>query len=91
MPKANGTTARGYGTKHQQLRKQWAKVIAAGQGYCHAITCTYPTRYIPPGAAWDLGHNQDRTRWTGPEHARCNRSDGGRRRLRGAQTRSWDI
>jgi hypothetical protein len=74
------TTARGYGTDHQRERQRWAPYVNAGQVRC--ARCGQP---IQPGTAWDLGHSTDRTTWTGPEHARCNRADGARRgnRMRG--------
>jgi hypothetical protein len=63
------TTTRGYGTAHQKLRKQWAPKVATGQVAC--ARCGY---LIQPGTAWDLGHvDGDRSRYWGPEHARCNR------------------
>jgi hypothetical protein len=67
------TTARGYGAQHQQLRAEWAPLVDAGQVAC--ARCGQP---IEPGAPWDLGHTDDRTAWTGPEHATCNRAAGGR-------------
>jgi hypothetical protein len=75
----SNTTARGYGTKHQELREQWRPKVEAGLVDCHADVCIEPVRAIAPHAEWDLGHTPDRTRWTGPEHMRCNRAEGGRR------------
>jgi hypothetical protein len=74
-----GTTDRGYGIEHKRKRAEWAPVVATGQARCHAKRCLHPSRAIDPDEAWDLGHNESRTRWTGPEHARCNRSEGATR------------
>lgn len=63
---------RGYGTKHQALRREWTPKVNAGRVLC--AKCNKP---IHPGTPWDLGHTDDRTAYTGPEHARCNRSAGG--------------
>lgn len=72
-PKAS-STARGYGSQHKQLRKQWAAYVTGG-----TVTCARCGRLIEPGTPWDLGHSDDRTTWTGPEHASCNRAAGGRK------------
>jgi hypothetical protein len=65
---------RGYDRKHDALRKQWAPIVATGR-----VKCARCGLLIKAGTKWDLGHNdEDRTRWTGPEHARCNRGAGGR-------------
>lgn len=80
----NSTTARGYGTEHQAKRAEWQPLVDAGHVNCHADLCLMLDRWIAPGTPWDLGHNPDRTIWTGPEHRRCNRSEGARR---GNQTR----
>jgi hypothetical protein len=73
------TTARGYGTQHQTLRKTWAPLVEQG-----AVTCPRCARPITPGQAWDLGHHDtDRTRYTGPEHQRCNRAAGADARATG--------
>lgn len=79
------TTQRGYGTQHQQLRKQWQRAI--DQGDVHCARCGLP---IPPEQprAWDLGHTEDRSGYTGPEHRGCNRSAGARKRNRMAAQRA---
>jgi len=79
MPRAGSTAARDYGRQHQLLRAGWTPQVESGLVDCHAIICLHPTRRIQPGALWDLGHNAERTGWTGPEHRRCNRADGARR------------
>ena len=70
---------RGYDGEHERLRRQWAPEVEAGTVDCHATVCMHNTRRITPGSPWHLGHTPDRTAWTGPEHARCNTADGGRR------------
>jgi hypothetical protein len=62
------TAARGYGSVHQRLRKDWAAKVRAG-----AVDCPRCGRPIAPSEQWDLGHSDDRTYYTGPEHAVCNR------------------
>lgn len=66
------TTSRGYGTAHQRERERWAKEVKKGNAKC--FRCDEP---IDPDGPWDLGHNDDRTAWTGPEHVKCNRAAGG--------------
>jgi hypothetical protein len=80
MPRLAKTTARGYGLTHQKQRARWQPIVDAGDAYCQATICLMDDRWIPPGTTWDLGHTTDRTAWTGPEHTRCNRSEGARRR-----------
>jgi hypothetical protein len=76
-----GTTKqRGYSGPHQRLKKQWQPIVQAGQAWCHAIICLKPTRWIPPGTRWHLGHTTDRSAWTGPEHEQCGIADANRRR-----------
>lgn len=67
---------RGYGTEHDRLRREWAPKVATGN-----VRCWRCGRYIAPGEAWDLGHHdEDRSRYRGPEHAnQCNRSAAGKR------------
>lgn len=72
------TTERGYGAAHQLLRKRWAPVVARG-----GVRCARCHRLIPPDAPWDLGHDdQDRSRYSGPEHSRCNRATEARKAAR---------
>lgn len=60
---------RGYTGPHRKLRAEWAPVVATG-----TVPCTRCGARIEPGQPWDLGHTDDRTTWTGPEHASCNRA-----------------
>jgi hypothetical protein len=82
------TSQRGYGTAHQAERERWRPTVEAG----HA-TCTRCGKPIDADAPWDLGHNDDRTAWTGPEHPVCNRAAGARtanqRRHRRMTIRDW--
>lgn len=69
---------RGYDAQHNRLRRQWKPKVERVSVHCHAQVCIMPARLILPGQSWDLGHNDERTAWTGPEHATCNRAAGGR-------------
>lgn len=72
-PHARKTTARGYGARHQNERARWRPIVDAG-----FADCARCGERLEPGRPWDLGHNDDRTGWTGPEHVACNRKAGGR-------------
>jgi len=82
MTRQVGTTARGYGQAHMRRRASVAPLVLAGRVKC--ARCGEP---ILPDQEWDLGHDDlDRSRYTGPEHARkadCraggNRSTSGRK------------
>lgn len=64
------TAARGYGAQHQRLRRAWAPHVAAG-----LVDCARCGHRITPGTPWDLGHHDhNRSVYTGPEHAACNRA-----------------
>src|SRR5262249_7292435 len=79
---AKKTTARGYGYPHQQLQKRWKPLVQAG-----LVDCARCGKRILPGEPWDLGHDDyDRTRYSGPEHRRCNRATQGRKRR---TSRKW--
>lgn len=73
---------RGYDRTHDDLREQWRPRVEAGYADCRAPICLMPQRRILPDQAWDLGHDGQR-RHRGPEHARCNRSAGGKAAHRG--------
>ena len=76
---------RGYGTKHRKLRKQWAPRVERGE-----VICVRCGKLIQVGQAWDLGHDDfDRTRYAGPEHARCNRATAGRGKRAKWRSRKW--
>lgn len=70
------TSSRGYGTAHQAERERLAPLVATGRVRCARPECR---QLIAPDDAWDLGHTDDRTAWTGPEHATCNRAAAGRK------------
>lgn len=71
MPNKANSYRRGYGPKHQALRKAWAAQVQRG-----SIRCARCSKLIEPGQAWDLGHTDDRTGYVGPEHMTCNRRAG---------------
>ena len=90
MPSRGTSSQRGYGYRHQQIRKRFNYLVQSGQAVCWR--CGQP---IPAGDDWDLGHDDDdRTKYRGPEHIACNRATSGRRKppdkQRGADTtRTW--
>lgn len=49
------------------MRRALEPVVLAGLAVC--AKCGEP---IGAGAEWHLGHSDDRTHWTGPEHPVCN-------------------
>lgn len=73
----DSTTKRGYGTAHQRERKKWEPVVAAGGVMCARQGPKCVGKPIKPGQAWDLGHSDDRSTYTGPECVPCNRGAGG--------------
>lgn len=70
MPKP-GPRQRGYDHRHDNERRRWEPKVNAG-----LVDCVRCRRPIQPGSAWDLGHTDDRSAWSGPEHASCNRRAG---------------
>jgi hypothetical protein len=61
------TTLRGYGPRHRATRRGLEPFVLAG-----GVDCARCGEPISPGEEWHLGHTDDRTGYTGPEHARCN-------------------
>src|SRR5262245_11836424 len=64
---AGETTARGYGHRHQIMRKRVARSVRAGTAVC--ARCGLG---IAPGSEWHLDHTDDRSGYLGPSHAECN-------------------
>lgn len=83
-----------YGRAHQQERKRWEPIVAAGQATCQqglpgngsSGRCLYRTRWIQPGTPWALGHNDTGTTTIGPVHARCNQREAATRGGRASLT-----
>lgn len=70
--KRQKTVEAGYGEAHRRLRRRWAREVATG-----TVVCARCELLIDPDEPWDLGHDdQDRSKYNGPEHRRCNRSAG---------------
>lgn len=69
------TAQRGYGYRHQQLRRWWAPRVRTG-----LVRCWRCGVAISPDEQWHLGHvDGDRVLYRGPEHVVCN-----------CRTNAWD-
>lgn len=85
------TTRLGYGHAHQQERARLVPIVAQGNTTCtrhgHPQFPNCPgliPAHDPRDAAsmWELGHDdEDKSRYTGPEHKNCNRRAGGLKRI----------
>ena len=84
------TTARGYGTRHQALRRRWGALLARTPGGIPCARCGDP---VVPSDRWELDHDdEDRTRYLGISHWLCNRKAGGDKSQQpkvAAVTREW--
>lgn len=84
--------------EHIRERKRLvAELKREGSLQCMAVTCLMPSRTItnPNGRAPDglhLGHEDDGVTVRGPEHNRCNVTDGSRRgRAKQDQPKRWEL
>lgn len=68
-----------YRYAHQQERKRWEPVVAAGEAYCAEPRCLMRTRWIAPGTKWHVSHDPSGTVVIGVSHERCNTSEGATR------------
>lgn len=76
---------RGYDAAHDQLRAQWAPIVATGHVRCWR--CRGP---LDP-AAWHLGHDDhDRTRYRGPECVPCSTATA-TRNAQGMTNNGWGM
>lgn len=67
--------------EYRLARKAYTKAQAQGDWLtCAQPICIMPSRSIAPSDPIDVAHDDTGTRILGPAHARCNRSDGGKRR-----------
>ena len=58
------TSQRGYGHRHQQLRRKVGRLVDEGRAYC-----TRCGGWIAPGSPWDLDHDdRDRSKYRGCSH-----------------------
>lgn len=76
MTKREGTTARGYGSRHQAERKRWEAKVKQGGVMCARQGPKCTGQPLDPDQPFDLGHNDDRTGYNGPECIPCNRGAG---------------
>jgi len=93
MAKGN-TTQRGYGRRHQQIRR--TLLLALADRVAAGITdlcprCQHP---IHPNQPLDLDHTDDRSGYRGLAHRTCNRRAGAEktnrmRRARPVTSRQW--
>jgi hypothetical protein len=71
--------------EYRSARQTFAAEVKAGRGWCCQPVCIMTSRWIPPGALWDVAHDDTGTVILGPAHRRCNRRDGA---IRGNQMRA---
>jgi len=82
MPRRGSTSGRGYGWRHQQVRKRWERIVKAGEAYCSRCGGA-----IWPDESWHLDHTDDRQGYYGPAHSSCNVTAANKGRVR--RSRVW--
>lgn len=86
MPTPGNTTARGYGSSHQQLRRALLAQLKASPGQ----PCSRCGRPMFAEQALHLDHEDDRSGYRGLSHAWCNTSAGGKKAGRRRRSRrAW--
>lgn len=77
--------SRGYGPEHQARRRSLAPSVATGR-----VRCWRCRERIGRGEAWVLGHRDDRSLPTEPEHEECNKRAAGQLGAQRAAMRRHD-
>ena len=76
--------------EYRAARRQFGRMVQAGQGFCAQPVCVMTSRWIPPGTRWDTAHDDSGTVILGPAHATCNRVEAGKKRHRiAARAKHW--
>ncbi|MBC7939097.1 MAG: hypothetical protein H7Z19_04915, partial [Chitinophagaceae bacterium] len=64
-----------YAGTYRTTKRRWTERITAEGG----ALCYRCGEWIGAGEPWDLGHDDATGQVRGPEHSKCNRSDGARK------------
>jgi hypothetical protein len=65
--RSNPTAPERYGVAHRRLRQRIDAEVELGLKWC--VECG---RWIAPGSAWHVAHDDRTGGYAGPAHARCN-------------------
>lgn len=78
--------------QHKALRKQYRRVVDAGNGWCAELICLMPSRHIAPYMPFDLAHDRATGGHLGAAHPLCNRAEGGRHRhAKNKRSERWEL
>jgi hypothetical protein len=80
----------------REYRHAYAALVKAQKAgewlWCMQSECVMPTRWIPPWAPVDLGHDDAGIELIGATHRFCNRRDGGKRKGKNSRPRRcWTL